>query len=494
MSDRLPGRDVAGLTMAQLRAQIETGALTAVSLVETFVDRIAAVDSAGPSLRAVIELNQDAHRDAEELDRERREQNVRGPLHGIPVLVKDNIDTGGGMMTTAGSLAMIGPPARADAPLVARLRAAGAVILGKTNLSEWANFRSSRSSSGWSGRGRQTLNPHVLDRSPSGSSSGSAAAVAAGLAAAAIGTETDGSIISPSSMCGVVGFKPTVGAVSQAGIVPIAASQDTAGPHTRSVADALLLYQCMAGLESNIKLSDGGLRGKRIGVARDGFTSYSEHTDRIFENALAAMRDCGAEIVDPVLVAGDAELRRSEAEMTILLHEFKDGLNRYLATRSGLAVQSLDDLIAFNDHHAAEEMPYFGQELFVRAQATTGLTTEEYVTAKASALSLARTTGIDAVVAEHRLDALAAPSECPAFMIDLIDGDRFLGRTAQLAAVAGYPHITIPAGFAFETLPVGLSLFTTPDRELDLFAMAYAFEQATKALRAPRFVRTLSLP
>jgi amidase len=493
MNPAFPHEHLAESTMQELRRQLESREISTMRLTEMHLERIEAIDRAGPRLRSIIELNPDAYDMAETLGLERSEGRVRGPLHGIPVLIKDNIDTADRMLTSAGSLALIGAPASADSPVVTRLRDGGALILGKTNLSEWANFRSNRSSSGWSGRGRQTLNPYVLDRSPSGSSSGSAAAVAAGLAVVAVGTETDGSIISPSSMNGIVGFKPALGSIRQTGIIPIAASQDTAGPNARSVADAWDLFLCLSGRVTDQRLDRGSLRGRRVGVIREAFTGYSEHTDRIFDQAVAAIRDCGAELIDPVQVPGDAELRSSEAEMTVLLHEFKSGLNRYLKSRHGIAIHTLTDVIRFNDEHAAEELRYFGQELLLKANATTGLRAGAYTKARASLVKLARTTGIDAVIAEHRLDALAVPSDAPAFVIDMVDGDRFLGRSAQLAAVAGYPHVTVPAGFALNELPVGLSLFGMPDRELELLQMAFAFEQATMVRRPPRFIPTLAL-
>ena len=491
---RFPHEHLAGATISQLRQLIDAGELTVARLTEMYIERIKATDWAGPRLRSVIELNPDAYESAVRIDRRRAGGRLIGPLDGIPVLVKDNIDTGDAMQTTAGSLALAGRPAAADAPVVAELRRSGAVILGKTNLSEWANFRSSRSSSGWSARGRQTLNPHVLDRSPSGSSSGSAVAVAAGLCAAAVGTETAGSIISPASMNGIVGFKPAVGRVSQAGIVPISASQDTAGPLARSIADAWALYLCIAGRESQIDLGDGPLDGCRIGVVREHFTGYSEHTDRIFEEALLALRDCGAEVLDPVPLPGDAQLRTTEARLTVLLYEFKAGINQYLASRAGLPVRSLDDVIQFNLDHASEEMPYFGQELLLKASRKSGLDAVEFLEAKQSLIQLARTDGIDAAVARYGLDAIAVPSEAPAFVIDPINGDRSLGNSAELAAVAGYPHITVPAGFAFGLLPVGLSLFGTPERELEILRIACAFEKATSVGRPPRYIPTLPLP
>ncbi len=493
--DSFPHPELASATISDLRGRLASGELTSSRLAEMHLERISAIDRAGPRLRAIIELNPQALEIAAERDRERKAGRVRSPLYGIPVLVKDNIETGDRMLTTAGSLSLVGAPAKADAPLVAALREAGMVLLGKTNLSEWANFRSTRSSSGWSGRGRQTLNPYVLDRSPSGSSSGSAAAVAAGLSPVAVGTETDGSIISPSSANGIVGFKPTVGSISRSGIVPIAASQDTPGPHARSVADVVALYLAMGGrLPAGFQLEPGALRGRRIGVLRAPFTGYSEHTDRIYEQALPALRDAGAELIDPVDMKSIAELRSSEAELTILLYEFKAGLDAYLARRTGVPAGSLEQVIAFNVEHAAEEMPYFEQELLEKALATTGLEAQEYRDAVATAQRLARQEGIDATLAEHTLDALIAPSGSPAWVIDRVGGDHHLGGSSQPAAVAGYPNITVPAGAAFGELPVGVSFFTRPDREADLLAMAFAFEQLTKAHRPPRYLPTLDLP
>jgi amidase len=488
-----PHPELAEVTIQELRLRLETSDLTAVRLVEMHLERIEAVDRSGPGLHSIIELNPDALGIAERMDRERGDGHVRGPLHGIPVLVKDNIDTGDRMLTTAGSLSLAGAPARADAALVARLRDAGMVLLGKTNLSEWANFRSSRSASGWSGRGRQTLNPYSLDRSPSGSSSGSAVAVSAGLSPVAVGTETDGSIISPSSVNGVVGFKPTVGSISRTGIVPIAASQDTAGPHARCVADAADLFACLAGTEIPSRLDPGGLKGRRIGVLGAPFTGYSEHADKVFSEALLALRDAGAKLVN-VKVPAFAKLRKSGAEFTILLHEFKAGINAYLKSREGVAVGSLQEVIDFNLEHESQEMPYFRQELLELAQATTGLDSKKYLTAVTTALRLARVEGIDGAMTKHNLDAFAAPSGSPAWIVDRISGDRFLGACSQPAAVAGYPHVTVPAGLAVGALPVGLSLFGRPEREWDLLAMAYAFEQTIQGRRAPTYLPMLELP
>ena len=468
------------------------GELTSEELVRMCLDRIAALDEG--VTRAVIEINPDAIDIARRSDRERRRGRVRGPLHGLPLLVKDNIDTGDRMLTTAGSLAMTGAPASRDAPLVARLRRAGAVLIGKTNLSEWANARSTRSASGWSGRGRQTRNPHSLDRTPSGSSSGSGVAASAGYAAITIGTETDGSIVSPSTVNGIVGMKPAVGVVSGAGIVPIAASQDSAGPMTRTVEDAAVVLDVIAARPARYAaaLRKGALRGRRLGVLREPFTGYSEHTDRCYETALKALREGGAVLVE-VELDGAKELRGSPAERTILHHELKVGLNAYLRTRKGLAVKTLVDVIRWNRSHAGEEMPYFRQEFFEEAQATRGLRSKAYVEARATALRLARTEGIDRTMRKQRLAALIAPSGAPAGMIDQVGGDKFLGGSTQPAAVAGYPIITVPAGEAFG-LPLGLSLFAGPGSEARLLGLAYAFEQATNARRVPQFRPALELP
>ena len=455
------------------------------------LERIGSLDA--ELTRSVIEINPDALDIARRRDAERRRGRVRGPLHGLTLLVKDNIDTGDRMLTTAGSLAMTGAPAPRDAPLVARLRSAGAVLIGKTNLSEWANIRSSRSSSGWSGRGRQTRNPHFLDRTPSGSSSGSGVAAAAGFAAITIGTETDGSIVSPSSCNGVVGIKPGVGVVSQRGIIPIAASQDSAGPMTRTVEDAAMVLGAMVQrpIDYRRALKKDALRGKRLGVLRQLFTGYSEHTDGCYEQALEALKDCGAVLIE-VDFAAAKELRESTHEHTVLVHELKACLNAYLGSRKGLAVKTLADVIRFNKTHAAEEMPYFRQEVFEEAQATRGLNARAYVEARSKAVRLARTEGIDMVIRKHRVNALVAPSNGPASALDVVDGEKHLGGSTQPSAVAGYPIITVPAGSAFG-LPLGLSMFAGRGSEGRLLGFAYAFEQATMARVVPKFLPTLSL-
>ena len=465
-------------------------------LAEMHLERIEAIDQVGPSLRSVIEINPDWEEIADRLDRQRADRRARGPLHGIPVFVKDNIDTGDRMLTTAGSLALTGAPARADAPLVARLRAAGMLLLGKTNLSEWANFRSSRSSGGWSGRGRQCRNPYVLDRSPCGSSSGSAVTVAAGLIPVAVGTETDGSIICPSSANGVVGIKPAVGLVSQDGIIPISRSQDAAGAHARHVRDAALLLGALADIPTDFTgyLDGSALRGRRLGVLREPYTGYSEHTDKVHEAALLCLRDLGAELIE-VEISTTAEMRAGErqVETSVLQHEFKAGIDSYLAGRPGVGPRSLADLIRFNQEHTAEEMPYFRQEIFEACQARSGLDSAEYVSALAASRRLSRADGIDATFERHRLDALVAPSRPPAWVIDQLNGDRAIGGSTQPAAMAGYPILTVPSGMAFDALPLGLAFFAKPGSEALLLGMAYAFEQLTKARRAPRFLPTLDL-
>jgi amidase len=475
----------------ELGRKLTRGELTSVELVEMCLERIASLDA--ELTRSVIEINPDAVDTARRSDAERRRGRARGPLHGLPLVVKDNIDTGDRMLTTAGSLAMTGAAAPRDAPLVARLRRAGAVLIGKTNLSEWANARSSRSSSGWSGRGRQTRNPHVLDRTPSGSSSGSGVAAAAGYAAITIGTETDGSIVSPSSANGIVGMKPAVGVVSQRGIVPISAMQDSAGPMTRTVEDAAAVLGVIAQQPADYRrrLKKDALRGKRLGVLREPFTGYSEHTDRCYEKSLAALKHCGAVLVEVDFLSAKT-LRESGSELTALLHELKAGLNAYLAGRRGLAVRNLADVIRWDKAHADEEMPYFQQELFERAQKTRGLNSTKYRDERAELTRLAKAEGIDRVMRAHRLAALVAPSGAPASVIDEVDGEKHLGGSTQPAAVAGYPIITVPAGTAFG-LPLGLSMFAGPGSEGRLLGFAYAFEQATMARVVPKFLPTLTL-
>ena len=492
-------------SIQELQDAMAAGRLTAEALVERYLDRIERLDRAGPTLRSVIEVNPDARAIAAALDRERAERGPRGPLHGIPLLLKDNLDTGDRMQTTAGSLALAGPPAPRDSAVAARLRRAGAVILGKANLSEWANFRSSRSTSGWSARGGQCRNPYVLDRNPCGSSSGSAAAVSANLCAAAIGTETDGSIVCPAGACGVVGLKPTVGLVSRAGVVPISHSQDTVGPHARTVADAAAVLGALAGpdpadpatagaaahahADYTRFLAEDGLRGARIGVARTTGFGGSARADAIAEAAILAIREAGAVVVDPAPIPTQADLG-GPTEVTVLLHEFKHDLDAYLAARPGVSVRSLADAIAFNQEHADDELRWFGQERFVQAQATAGLEAADYVEALARGRELSRRQGIDAVMDEHRLDALLAPTGGPAWPIDPLNGDHYTTSSSTPPAQAGYPVVSVPAGFAAE-LPVGVSFIGRAYSEPTLVRLAYAFERLTRARRPPRFLPTL---
>ena len=498
LTDRV---DLDEVTIEQLQARMASGALTARQLVEAYLERIEAVDRGGPRLRSIIEANPDALEIADALDRERADAHVRGPLHGIPIVLKDNIDTADRMQTTAGSLALLGVAVTEDAPVARRLRDAGAVLLAKANMSEWANFRSSRSSSGWSGRGRQTRNAFVLDRSPGGSSSGSAVAVSANLCVAALGTETDGSIMSPSSANGIVGIKPTVGLTSRTGVIPISHTQDTVGPHARTVADAAAVLSAIAerGLDYAQYLDRRALSGARIGVARKFHTGYSEHTDRVFDQALEVLRQCGAEVVDEVDIPGHAEVRANfedtehRAERTVMEYEFKVDIAAYLATRPDAPVRTLADLIRFNDEHADQEMPYFRQELFVGSEARGPLTDELYQRALEHHRTFVR--GFANLFAESRFDALVAPTNAPACAIDLLDGDHHLGGSAVAAALGGFPLITVPAGFALDLLPLGLTFMGPPMSEPTLIKLAYAFEQASPIRRPPRFRATmLDLP
>ena len=498
---------LAEATIAELQAGLADGAWTTRAIAEAYLTRIDEIDGRGPALRSVLETNPDALDIADQLDLERREGRLRGPLHGIPVLLKDNIDTADRMTTTAGSLALAGWVPPEDSAVAARLRGAGALLLGKANLSEWANFRSTRSSSGWSGRGGQCRNPYVLDRNPCGSSSGSGAAVSANLAAVAIGTETDGSIVCPSSANGIVGIKPTVGLISRAGIIPISHTQDTAGPMARTVRDAAVVLGVLAGADPRDPASaDSGLRGLddytpfldpaglrdvRIGVARH-LLGFHDGVDRLVEEAVDAMRAAGAVVVDPVELGtgpGRGALQMAEAE--VLFYEFKAGLNAYLAARGPAAeVRSLADLIAFNERNAEAEMPYFGQERLIAAEAKGPLSEPAYLAALAAARRLSRAEGIDRTMDGHRLDAVVAPTGGPAWVTDLVNGDHFGGSSSGYPAVAGYPNVTVPAG-AVHGLPVGVSFFGRAWSEPTLVRIAYAFEQTVQARRAPGFRPTI---
>jgi amidase len=492
--------DEAGI--AQLAERMRSGETTAEKLAVAYLERATEIDAAGPMLRAVIEVNPEALEIARALDRERAAGRVRGPLHGIPIYVKDNIASGDRMSTTAGSLALEGLHVREDAPLVRRLRDAGAVLLGKTNLSEWANFRSSNSLSGWSSRGGQTRNPYALDRSPSGSSSGSAVAAAANLCAAAIGTETDGSITSPSACNGLAGLKPTLGLVSRAGIVPIAHSQDTAGPMARSVADCALLMNALAGpdpgdpltvargvprgIDFTAGLDATDLKGIRLGIGRQFFNAF-EKADRVIEGALDALRDLGATVVD-VQFPGWGKF--DDAELEVLFFEFKHDLDAWLERYApDTRVRSLADVIAYNEMNAERTMPIFGQDLLVRAQASGPLTDPKYKKALATCRKFARGQGIDAVVKKYHVEAVVALTSQPAWIVDAINGDITKGGCTSLPAVAGYPHLTVPAGFAGK-LPVGVSFFGPAWSDAKLLAIGHAFEMSTRHRRAPGYDAT----
>ncbi len=488
------------LTLADIDAAFADGRLTSRRLTQMYLDRINSLDRRGPALGAVIEINPQALDIADELDRERQARGPRGPLHGVPVLIKDNIETADRMMTTAGSLALDGWYAPKDAPLVARLRAGGAIILGKTNLSEWGNFRSTHSSSGWSGRGGQTRNPYALNRTPSGSSSGSAVAVSANFCALAVGSETDGSIVSPASVNGIVGLKPTVGLVSRGGIVPISHSQDTAGPLARSVRDAAILLGLMAGPDpadpASVAVGDrfigdysrfldsDGLRGARLGIARR-FFAESAPLNGFLDDCIATLTRAGATVVDPADLPMHGAAAAAEQE--VMLYEFKADLNTYLARLPDrFPVRSLAELIRFNDTHAAREMPLFDQELLRQAQSKGGLDEAAYQDARATCLTATRAGGIDAVLCEHTLDALVTLTSGPAWLIDSVNGDSDTGGCSSPAAVAGYPHITVPAGL-YRGLPVGLSFFGAAFSEAKLIKLASGFEHTARGRRVPQF-------
>jgi amidase len=495
------------LTVRDAQAAMSAGRLSARRLTEMYLERIERIDRRGPALNSVIETNPEAVSIAEALDRERKAGRVRGPLHGVPVLIKDNIATADRMETTAGSLALVGARPASDAFIVKRLRNAGAVIIGKTNLSEWANFRSTHSTSGWSGRGGQTHNPYALDRNPCGSSSGTGAGVSANLALIGVGTETDGSIVCPSGTCGIVGIKPTLGLVSRSGIIPIAHSQDTAGPMARTVADAAILLRTLIALDPTDpvpwkelrpswtqdftnSLDPTGLRGARIGVARK-FFGFNDQVDKLMADAIEVMKREGAVIVDPADLPTHGKFDAPEFE--VLLFEFKADLNKYLA---GLAPgdhpRTLKDLIDFNERNRDREMPYFGQELFTKAEAKGPLTDAAYLKALRSSKSLAQAQGIDALMLKHRLHAIIAPTGGPAWTTDLVNGDHFTGGSSTPAAVAGYPNVQVPAGYVYG-LPVGISFFGRAFTEGILIRLAYAYEQATKHRQPPRLMPEANL-
>lgn len=491
------------ITIDDAQRAMTSGQFTSRSLTEKYLGRIREIDQAGPTLKAVIEVNRDALSMAENLDQERKAKGVRGPLHGIPVLIKDNIDTGDRMNTTAGSLALLGSRPSKDAFVAGQLRNAGAVILGKTNLSEWANIRSSHSTSGWSGRGGLTRNPYALDRNPCGSSSGTGVAVSANLCIAGVGTETDGSVVCPSSANGLVGIKPTVGLVSRTGIIPISHSQDTAGPMARTVRDVAILLSAMAGADPEDAatadnagklfpdytkfLDPAGLKGSRLGVVRK-YCGFNDAVDQLMESLIGEMKRAGAEIVDPADIPTIGKF--DDSELTVFEYELKADLAAYLARRGSSPVKTLRDVIEFNERNRDREMPYFGQDLFLKADQKGPLTSKEYLDALALNRQLARAEGIDFVMDKFKLDALFAPTGGPAWMTDLINGDHSAGGSSSAAAVAGYPNINVTAGFLW-SLPVGISFFGRAWSEPTLLKIAYSFEQLTKARQKPRFLPTI---
>lgn len=490
-------------TISELQGRMKSGEVSSRSLTQAYLTRIEELDKAG--LNSVIELNPEAMAIAGSLDQERHEKRPRGPLHGIPVLIKDNIDTADRMLTTAGSLALMESRPARDSGVAQKLREAGAVILGKTNLSEWANIRSSHSTSGWSGRGGLTKNPYALDRNPCGSSSGSGAAASGNLCTVAVGTETDGSIVCPSSANGIVGIKPTLGLVSRAGIIPIAHSQDTAGPMARTVHDAAILLGALAGTDPRDAataqadskrqrdytqfLDPNGLKGARIGVARKYF-GFNDAVDQLMNNVVAEMKSAGAVIVDPADLESYGKF--DDTELLVLMYELKADLNSYLAERADPQVKTLADVIAFNDKNRSKEMPYFGQDLFLKAQEKGPLTDKAYTDALKANHSLSRQHGIDGVMDKFHLDALVAPTGGPAWMTDLPNGDHAAGGSSNAAAVAGYPNINVPAGFVFG-LPVGISFFGRAWSEPTLLKIAYGFEHLTKVRKPPQFLETIKL-
>jgi amidase len=502
----VPSFELEEITIAELQAGMTAGKYTARAIAEKYLTRIDQIDKSGPAINSVIEINPEALSIAEGLDKERKDKGVRGPLHGIPVMIKDNLDTADRMMTTAGSLALVGSKPPKDSTVAQKLRDAGAVILAKTNLSEWANIRSGHSTSGWSGRGGQTRNPYSLDRNPCGSSSGSGAGVSANLCAGAIGTETDGSIVCPSSSNGLVGIKPTVGLTSRTGIIPISHSQDGAGPMCRTVRDAATMLGAITGIDEEDRatldsrersytdytqfLKSDGLKGARIGVVRQRF-GFHEGVDKVMESALDALKKEGAILVDPANVETSGKF--GDSEFIVLLYELKANLNAYLARLGPNApLKTLKDIIDFNEKNSEKEMPYFGQDTFIKAEEKGPLTTQEYLDALAKNHQLARKEGIDATMDKNNLDALIAPTGGPAWIVDHVNGDYFGGGSSAAAAVAGYPNITVPAGF-ISGLPVGISFFGRAWSEPVLIRLAFAFEQATKIRKAPRFLPHLEI-
>jgi amidase len=492
------------ITIGELQDGMKSGRFTAHGLAEKYLARIDEIDKRGPAINAVIELNPDALSIADALDQERKSKGPRGPLHGIPMLIKDNIDTGDRMMTTAGSLALLGSRAPKDSFVAQKLRAAGAVILGKTNLSEWANIRSSHSVSGWSGRGGLTRNPYALDRNPCGSSSGTGSGISANLATAGIGTETDGSIVCPSSANGLAGIKPTVGLVSRTGIIPISHTQDSAGPMCRTLKDAAIVLSALTGVDSEDSATaasagkaqtnysqycdPNGLKGARIGVARKYF-GFNDAVDALMEQSLDVMKKQGATLVDPADIETLGKF--DDSELQIFMYELKADLAAYLARLGPMApVKTLKEVIEFNDRNREKEMPYFGQDLFIKAEAKGPLTDKEYLDALAKNHQLARTEGIDATMDKFQLDAIVGPTGSPAWITDLITGDHVGGGSSNSAAVAGYPNINVTAGSIYG-LPVGISFFGRAWSEPTLIKIAYSFEQATKARTVPRFLPSI---
>ncbi len=499
----VPDFELDEITIGGLQKEFEAGRYTSRAVTEKYLARIQEIDKAGPMLNSVIEVNPEALQIADTLDQERKSKGARGPLHGVPVLIKDNIDTGDRMNTTAGSLALLGSPAPRDAFVAAQLRKAGAVIIGKTNLSEWANIRSSHATSGWSGRGGLTRNPYALDRNPCGSSSGTGAGISANLAVVGIGTETDGSVVCPSSANGLAGLKPTVGLVSRSGIIPISHSQDTAGPMGRTVRDVAILLGLMAGADSEDSataqsrgkgaadytkfLDPSGLKGARLGIPRKYF-GFNDAVDKLMESAISAMKQAGAEIVDPADIPSFGKF--DDSEMIGFLYELKADLGAYLKRRGNTSIKSLKDVIAFNEQNREHELPYFGQDIFVKSEQKGGLDSKEYLDAVALNQRMSRAEGIDAVMDKFKLDALVAPTGGPAWLTDLINGDHSAGGSSSAAAVAGYPNINVTAGSLWG-LPVGISFFGRAWSEPTLLKIAYAYEQMTKARQKPKFLRSI---